>query len=164
MVLEHCQNSTSNCSTTRQQTSGILEFKKIRQTKIYLNRFCPLISMKKGKKISGGKYKKQRKRRIRDLQGQKSAVKLGKIKRKSKRISGGKKKVVLLSADEINVKTKDGKIKKVKIKNVLETPSNKFLARQNIITKGTILETELGRVRVSSRPSQSGILNGIVVD
>ncbi|MEK6883214.1 MAG: 30S ribosomal protein S8e [Nanoarchaeota archaeon] len=120
--------------------------------------------MKKGKKISGGKYKKQRKRRIRDLQGQKSAVKLGKIKRKSKRISGGKKKVVLLSADEINVKTKDGKIKKVKIKNVLETPSNKFLARQNIITKGTILETELGRVRVSSRPSQSGILNGIVVD
>ena len=120
--------------------------------------------MKTGRKISGGKYKKQRKRRIRDLQGQRRIVKLGKNRRKTKRTSGGNKKVVLFLAEEINVKLKDGKIKRTKIKNVLETPANKFLARQNVITKGSILETELGKVKVKSRPSQSGILNGILID
>ena len=52
----------------------------------------------------------------------------------------------------------------VEIKNVLETPSNRFLARQNIITKGTILETELGKVRVTNRPSQEGVINGILIE
>lgn len=120
--------------------------------------------MKTGKKISGGRYRKQRKKRIRDLQGQKRIVKLEKIKRKIKRITGGNKKTVLFSADEINVRIKNGKIQKTKIRNVLETPSNKFLARQNIITKGTILETEIGKVKVTSRPSQYGILNGILIE
>ncbi len=120
--------------------------------------------MKTGRKISGGRYKKQRKKRIRDIAGQRRRIKLGKTKRKSKRTVGGNKKVVLFSADEINVRVSPGNIKKTKIKNVLETPSNKFLARQNIITKGTILETEMGKVKVTSRPTQSGILNGVLVE
>jgi small subunit ribosomal protein S8e len=48
--------------------------------------------------------------------------------------------------------------------NVLETPSNRFLARQNIITKGTIVETELGKVKITNRPTQEGIVNGILVE
>ena len=52
---------------------------------------------------------------------------------------------------------------KVEIKNVLETPSNKFLARQNVLTKGTIVETELGKVRITNRPTQEGMINGILV-
>ncbi len=58
--------------------------------------------------------------------------------------------------------TLDGK--KVEIKNVIETPSNRFLARQNIITKGTILLTDLGKVKVTNRPSQEGIINGIFIE
>ena len=54
--------------------------------------------------------------------------------------------------------------KKVEIKNVLETPSNRFLARQNVLTKGTILETELGKVKITNRPSQEGMINGILVE
>jgi len=120
--------------------------------------------MNKGKKISGGKYIKSRKKKSYEIVGQKRVVKLGEEKRKSKRTKGGNKKTFLLKTKLVNVKTKDKKLKKTEIKNVLETPSNKFLARQNIITKGTILQTELGKVKVTNRPTQEGVVNGILVE
>ena len=118
--------------------------------------------MKKGRKISGGKYKKSRKKKLYEKKGQKKTVKLGDEKRKAKRTRGGNKKTFLLVAKFVNVIGKD-KNKKVEIKNVLETPSNRFLARQKVITKGTIIETELGKVKITNRPSQEGIINGILV-
>ena len=69
----------------------------------------------------------------------------------------------MLRAKIVNLQ-KNGKSSKVEIKNVLETPSNRFLARQNIITKGAIVETSLGKVRITNRPTQDGILNGILVE
>ncbi len=119
--------------------------------------------MKKGKKISGGKYVKNRKKKFYEIAGQKKIVKIGKEKRKIKRIKGGNRKAYLLSTKVINVKIKD-KNKKVEIKNVLETPSNKFLARQNILTKGTIVDTELGKVRITNRPTQEGMTNGVLIE
>ena len=74
----------------------------------------------------------------------------------------GKKKTFLLATKTINVQIK-GKSKKVEIKNVLETPSNRFLARQNILTKGTIVETAEGKIKITNRPTQEGILNGILI-
>lgn len=118
---------------------------------------------KKGRKISGGKYIKSRKKKKKELPGQKRVVKLGEEKRKSIRTCGGNKKRVMLKGKLVNVTLPDKKIQKTEIKNVTETPSNRFLARQNIITKGTILETELGKVRVTNRPSQEGSINGILI-
>lgn len=121
---------------------------------------------RKGRKISGGKYIKARKKKAYESAGQKRTVrKNDEDRRKTQRTRGGNKKVVLLQAGFVNVRTKaQNKKSKVKIKNVLETPSNKFLARQNIITKGTILETELGKVRVTNRPTQEGVVNGVLVE
>lgn len=119
--------------------------------------------MKKGKKISGGKYVKNRKKKSYEIAGQKRVVKIGEEKRKAKRVRGGKRKVFLLKSNFINIKVK-GEKKKIVIKNVLETPSNRFLARQNILTKGTIVDTELGKVRITNRPSQEGMINGILVE
>lgn len=119
--------------------------------------------MHKGRKISGGKYIKSMKKKLYERPGQKIIVKLGEEKRKSKRTRGGNQKIFFLRGKFVNVKTKQ-KNKKVEIKNVLETPSNKFLARQNIITKGTIVETELGKVKITNRPNQEGIINGILVE
>ena len=112
----------------------------------------------KGRKISGGKYKKQRKKKRNELAGQKIVAKLGENKRKILRTRGGNKKAKILKAKFVNINGK-----KVEIKNVLETPSNKFLARQNILTKGTIVETEQGNVRITNRPTQEGIVNGILL-
>lgn len=118
--------------------------------------------MNMGRKISGGKYIKSRKKKRYELPGQKKNVKLGDDKRKKLRVRGGKLKVLLLKVKTISVQA-NGKSKKTQIKNVLETPSNRFLARQNIITKGTIVETEMGKVRVTNRPTQEGTLNGVLV-
>ena len=119
--------------------------------------------MNKGRKISGGRYIRNRKKRLYDIAGQKRIVKLGAEKRKTKRVKGGGRKLFLLGANIVNIQDK-GKSKKLEIKNVLETPSNRFLARQNIITKGTIVLTELGKVRITNRPTQEGIINGILVE
>ena len=86
-------------------------------------------------------------------------------KRKSKRVKGGNSKTYLLRASQVNVMNlKTKKTKKAKIKNVIETPSNRFLARQNVITKGTIIETDLGKVKITNRPTQEGVLNGTLIE
>ncbi len=119
--------------------------------------------MNKGRKTTGGKYIRSRKKKALELAGQRKTVKLGNEKRKIGRVTGGVLKVSMLGAKFVNIQGK-GKGKKVEIKNVLETPSNRFLARQNIITKGTIIETEFGKVRVTNRPTQEGIVNGVVIE
>jgi len=122
------------------------------------------MTTKKGKKISGGKYIKQRKKRRGELAGQRKTAKLSDSeKRKTVRVRGGLLKTFFLRAKFVNVQTK-GKTKKVEIKNVVSTPSNRFLARQNVITKGTIVDTELGNVRITSRPTQEGAVNGILIE
>ena len=142
-----------------------INISSLQSTESYLNKKTAfyIIKMNKGRKKSGGKYIKNRKKKSYEGVGQKRIVKLGEDKKRIKRIKGGNEKLFLLKAKSVNVKTKD-KISKAEIKNVLETPSNRFLARQNIITKGTIVETELGKVKITNRPTQEGIVNGILVE
>ena len=120
--------------------------------------------MKKGRKITGGQYVKSRKKELHEKSGQKNIVKIGNEKRKSKKLRGGSNKTILLKAKFINILGKDNKTEKLEIKNVLETPSNRFLARQNILTKGTIVETDKGKVKVTNRPTQEGSVNGILIE
>jgi len=119
--------------------------------------------MKFGRKFTGAKYVKTRKKKKHERAGQIRLVKLGEEKKKAVRTRGGNSKSFLLRGNVINVALKDGK-KKLQITNVLETPSNRFFARQNIITKGTIVQTEAGKVKVTNRPTQEGNINGILVE
>jgi len=111
--------------------------------------------MKKGRKPTGGKYKKARKKKFHEQQGIVTTTKLGERKNKTKRKQGGSRKTITLSTNIANITNKKT-TKKAKITNVLETPSNTFLARQNILTKGTIIETEIGKAKITNRPSQEG--------
>ena len=120
--------------------------------------------MKLGRKISGGKYKKQRKKKLCERKGLPRVVKLGKKRAKILRVRGGHEKLVLLSADIVSIiDMKTGKSKTAKIKNVLETPSDRFLARQNVLTKGTIIETDAGKARITNRPSQEGMVQAVLI-
>lgn len=117
-----------------------------------------------GRKITGGKYKAFSKRKKYAIPGTPRKVKLRKTKTKVLRGLGGSKKTVLLSAEYANImdpKTK--KTKKAKIKNVIETPANKFLARQNILIKSAIIETDLGKAKITNRPGQEGQINAILL-
>ena len=120
--------------------------------------------MNTGKKVSGGKYIAHRKKRLYERSGQERKVKFGEEKRKSKKTKGGKIKISHLKAKYVNVHLHENNgTKKVEIKNVLETPSNRFLARQNILTKGTIVETSHGKAQITNRPTQEGVVNGVLV-
>ena len=71
-------------------------------------------------------------------------------------------KVILLKSNTANVLV-DGKVKKAEIKNVEETPQNKFFARQNRLVKSALIETSLGKARITNRPSQEGQVNAVLI-
>jgi small subunit ribosomal protein S8e len=121
--------------------------------------------MVKGRKVTGGKYHESRKKKKHSLKRDIRKVKLSETKQKTIRERGGKTKKVLLAsniANIINPKTK--KATKAKISNVLETPANRFLARQNILVKSAIIETELGKAKITNRPSQEGMVQAVLIN
>ncbi len=120
--------------------------------------------MNKGRKISGGRYHANRKSKRYEMAGIPRIVKLREKKMKVLRGRGGNLKNVLLSINIANVMDKKGKSKKAKITNVVETKSNRFLARQNILVKGAIIDTELGKAKVTNRPSQEGSVNAMLIE
>jgi len=117
-----------------------------------------------GRKASGGKYRKIRKKKLYELAGKPREVKLGKEKKKEIRMRGGKTRTVLLSTSKVNIfdpKTK--KCQTATIKNVIETPANRFLARKNVLIKGAIIDTDSGKARITNRPSQESSVNAILM-
>lgn len=75
---------------------------------------------------------------------------------------GGNLKDALKHAAFANVLTKQG-YKKVKITGVVSSEDNRNFARLGIITKGAVINTELGKARVLNRPGQDGSINAILV-
>jgi len=113
---------------------------------------------KSKRKKTGGRLKTDRKKKKFQRGGYFQPVKIGEQNVASKRGKGGVIKNKVISAEFVNV----GK-KKVKILQVAENKSNFRFNRAKIITKGAILETEKGNVRVTSRPGQDGTINGVFV-
>ncbi len=74
-------------------------------------------------------------------------------------------KVRIAAADFAVVTDKaSGKSSKSKLLRVIRNPANVDYQRRGVITKGAIVETELGQVRVTSRPGQDGVINAILVE
>ncbi len=119
--------------------------------------------MRLGIKVTGGKYHARRKKRLHERQSQERLVILGETKRKQMRAKGGNIKVTMLKSNVANVLV-DGKVKKAEIKNVEETPQNKFFARENRLMKSAIIETSLGKARITNRPSQEGQVNAVLIE
>ena len=120
--------------------------------------------MNYGRKITGGKYRKQSKKKFYEKHSQERIVALGETKRKTFRVRGNNKKTILLSSNTANVLSPENKkVQKAEIKNVIETPQNRFLARQNRLLKGAIIETSLGKARITNRPTQEGQINAVLI-
>ncbi len=119
--------------------------------------------MNHGRKTSGGKYHANRKKRWDEHDTQENETSLGETKRKSIRTRGGHQKIILLKANVANLTT-GKKTEKVEIKNVLETPQNTFLARENRLLKGAVIQTSKGKARITNRPSREGVVNAILVE
>ena len=116
------------------------------------------------RKHTGGLIKHTRGRRSDEKDSFSVDTLLGDHSIRVKNSRGGNVKVSLVSDNSVNVIDKsNNSIKKVAITRVLKNPSNRDYERRGVITRGAILDTELGKVRVLSRPGQSGIINGILI-
>ncbi|MEZ0290483.1 MAG: 30S ribosomal protein S8e [Sulfolobales archaeon] len=117
------------------------------------------------RKITGGLRRPHRKNRKYELGGFPTETKLSdEEKREIDRVRGGNTKIRLRKALYANVLDKKTmKTQKVKIKAIIETPANSEFARRGIITRGTIIETEIGRAVVTSRPGQDGVVNAVLL-
>ncbi len=117
------------------------------------------------RKPSGGRYKVMPPKRLSQKGSLPTHTLINERKVKSVRTKGGGVKNKLMSVDKINVYDPAQKKHVVaEIKNVVENPANRHFERRNIITKGAVLETSIGKVRVTNRPGQEGTLNGVKVE
>ena len=126
---------------------------------------------KTGKKIKKSS-KKFRKQRGRDY----LPAKIGALKVRPKRTRGGAEKQIMLSSDIVNIAVKEtvndakgvkavkSTYKKAKILTVAANPADSQFVRRNIITKGAVIDTDLGKARVTSRPGQNGIINAVLIE
>jgi small subunit ribosomal protein S8e len=116
------------------------------------------------RKASGGRLRSARTKRRFELAGFPANTKIAdQTVLRQKRVLGGHHKSYLLTTKVINVSDQKGKTQKAEIITVLENPANPHLVRRNILTKGAVVNTKLGKVKITSRPGQDGIVNGILL-
>lgn len=119
---------------------------------------------KSKRKESGGRYWPFRKKRARDIGDDPIYTRLEKeTKARQKRTRGGNRITSLLTASTANLCTAPGKYQQAKILKVKENPSNRHFVRMNVITRGTIVETDAGLAKVTSRPTRDGVVNAILI-
>ncbi|MEM1586376.1 MAG: 30S ribosomal protein S8e [Candidatus Bathyarchaeia archaeon] len=117
------------------------------------------------RKPTGGKRKPYRGKRKFEMGSFPTETIVGEHKVKISRRKGGNMKIRLVSAKWVNVADPEtGETKKVEILRVIENPANVDYNRRGVITRGCLLETPLGFVKVVSRPGQDGVLNAILVE
>ncbi len=90
---------------------------------------------------------------------------IGDRKIKKERSRGGNIKIKLVMDKFANVyDPKQNKVVKAEIKNVVENKAHVHYVRKNVITKGAIIETSIGKAKVTNRPSQEGVINAVLVE
>jgi small subunit ribosomal protein S8e len=121
------------------------------------------------RKPSGGRLKRPsryRGKRKTEISSENQFAFVGdKDARKLYRKTAGSQTVRVLSIENINVnKPKEGKTVRAKITNVVRNDADTNYVRRNIVTKGAIVETDIGQVRVTSRPGMHGVVSGILLE
>ena len=117
------------------------------------------------RKPSGGRKVQARGKRSTEISTEKQLALIGESKTKIYRRTGGNNLVRVLAADKVSINDpKTGKTSLGTIENVVENESDPNYVRRNVLVKGAIIETDKGRVKITSRPGKDGVINGILVE
>ena len=118
-----------------------------------------------GKRKTGGEVTSHRGKRKHELGSVQADTRIGKDKRVVVRRKNANVKIRALTVEFANVTDpKTRETKKVKIKGIASNRANIHYVRRLIVTKGTVIETEIGNAIVTSRPSQDGVVNAVKVE
>lgn len=114
---------------------------------------------------TGAKVKSAHKKRKSRLGRNAIETKIDDERKKIIRTRGGNIKIKAYSSNMINVSdSKKKKTTRVKIEGLEENKASVDYNRRNILTKGAIVKTKLGSVKITSRPGQSGQINGKLLE
>jgi small subunit ribosomal protein S8e len=125
-------------------------------------------SKNQGRKLSGGRLRASSKKKKRGLSRPNTLTTIvgekEEIRTKIVRTLGGNKKTRLYRTNVVNALDKEtGKTSQATVTDVLENAASNEFRRRDIITKGSILETSAGNVKVTNKPSKEGFVNGIII-
>jgi len=112
--------------------------------------------------LQGRKYKQDRKKRKKELSDSPTLTKISEKKIKTEKTLGGKLKNKTLSHNQVIITGK--KVQKATIIRVIKNPANRHFVRMNVLTKGAIVETDKGKVKITNRPGQQSQVQGILVE
>ena len=116
------------------------------------------------RKPTGGRRHAHRGKRRAEIGRELQLTRVGERRQKFDRARGGARKVRLLRDEIATVTdTAKGKTTQSKILDVIENSANPHYVRQNIVTRGAVIETEAGRARVTSRPGQHGVISAVLI-
>ena len=117
------------------------------------------------RKPSGARSRRNRNKRSFEFGRTPAETRIGDEVKKEIVVRGNGTKTRATVANRINViDPKDNSSKNVEILTVLENSANTHFVRRNIVTKGAVVETEIGKVKITSRPGQKGIVNGVLIE
>jgi len=114
--------------------------------------------------ITGRRIRYARNKRRFEIGRESHLTTIGTMKRKDVRTRGKNHKSRALTADTayvVDPKTK--KTTKTEIITVVENSANIHYVRRNIMNKGAIVNTKIGKARITSRPGQSGVINAVLL-
>ena len=124
-----------------------------------------LDQQRSNRKETGARYKRQHAKKKHVMGREPTMTKIdAKPAKRKLRVRGGNEKNRLLRSNVANVfDPKKKKYVKAKIEAVLENPANRHYVRRNIMTKGTVIKTDKGNAKITSRPGQDGVINAVLV-
>lgn len=114
------------------------------------------------RKKSGGRKRPYRGRRRFEFGSTSARTVIGESTSFLSRSRGGNSKVRSIRERNVNLSDSSGKVVRSEILSVADNPAGVDLRRGSIITKGAVIQTPLGRARVTSRPGQSGVINAVL--
>ncbi len=117
------------------------------------------------RKPTGGRLRPNRGKRKFELGTEVTQPVIGATSRKVINVMGNGTKVKVLKENVVNVTDpKSGKTQKTAMTTEVDNPANKNYIRRNILTKGAVVMTELGKAKITSRPGQDGEVNAILIE
>jgi len=99
-----------------------------------------------------------------EIGGEQNLTTIGNTKLKKIRTMGNNSKIKIKTTNIAYVlDPKTNKTTKTDIITVVENPTNPHYVRRNIMTKGAVINTKIGKARITSRPGQSGTINAVLI-
>ena len=114
--------------------------------------------------VQGSRYHAFRRKRLYERGSEPTYTKIGAHSLRTVKGKGGITKTKVLVCEFANVfdpATKN--YRKAKVSTVTENIASRHFPRRNIITKGAVIQTDLGKAKVTSRPGQDGTVNAVLI-